>query len=89
MGDRGPPDGGPAGGPAANVDERRLRRVGAALWTLVFLSVTAVILLSNGRLGALDWQAATLVAVRTFVGVVAFLAVFPLILSALSMLRLR
>jgi hypothetical protein len=89
MDGRGAQEGGPAGGPAANVDERRLRRVGAVLWTLVVLSVTAVILLSNGRFEALDWQAAALGAVRTFAGVVAFIVVFPLILSALSMLRLR
>ena len=84
------PDGGdPAVGPAASLDEEHLRRVGAALWTLAFLSVTAVILVADGRLAVLGWRDAALIALRTFGGVIAFFAVFPVMLAALSGLGLR
>ena len=79
----------PVGGPAASVDETHLRRVGAVLWTLAFLAVTAMILVSDGRLAALGWRDAAIIALRTFAGVIAFFAVFPVILAALSALRLR
>jgi len=89
MGDSRPRGGDPFGGPAASVDDARLRRIGAALWALAFCSVTAVILLSEGRLAGLGWRDAALIAVRTFAGVIAFFAVFPVILAGLSALRLR
>ncbi|ACM57808.1 hypothetical protein [Halorubrum lacusprofundi] len=81
--------GDPITGPAASVDEAHLRRLGAVLWTLAFLSVTAVILFSDGRLAALDWRDAAFIALRTFAGVIAFFVVFPVILAALSAVRLR
>ena len=89
MDDARPHSGDPITGPAASADEAHLRRLGAALWTLAFLSVTAVILVSDGRLAALDWRGAMLIALRTFAGVIAFFVVFPVILAALSAVRLR
>ncbi|PAU82911.1 hypothetical protein CK500_12330 [Halorubrum salipaludis] len=88
---RDPPShgGDPVTGPAASVDEGDLRRVGAALWTLAFCSVTAVILFSDGSLSGLGWRDATLIALRTFAGVIAFFAVFPVIMAVLSAIRLR
>ena len=79
----------PAIGPAASLDDGRLRRLGAVLWTVAFLSVTAVILLADGALAAIGWRDATLIAVRTFAGVIAFVVVFPVVLAALSTLGLR
>ncbi|OYR47079.1 hypothetical protein [Halorubrum sp. Ea8] len=89
MDDSRPRGGDPSAGPTASVDDAQLRRIGAVLWALAFCSVTAVILFSEGRLAGLGWRDATLIAVRTFAGVFAFFAVFPLILAALSALRLR
>jgi hypothetical protein len=79
----------PVTGPAASLDDEDLRRAGAVLWTLAFLSVTGVILVSEGRLAAFGWRDAVLVLARTFAGVLAFFAVFPVIMAALSALRLR
>jgi uncharacterized membrane protein YhaH (DUF805 family) len=89
MGDARPHGEDPATGPAASIGARRLRKIGGALWTLAFLSVTAVILYSDGGLSGLGWRDATLIALRTFAGVIAFFVVFPVILAALSAVRLR
>jgi len=81
--------GDPTTGPAASVGEDRLRKIGAALWALAFCSVTAVIVSSGGGLSGLGWRGAALIALRTFAGVIGFFVVFPVILAALSAIRLR
>jgi len=81
--------GDPTTGPAASLSEEHLRNIGAALWTLAFCAATAVIVFADGGLSGLGWRDATLIALRTFAGVVAFVVVFPVILAALSAIGLR
>ncbi|TKX77615.1 hypothetical protein EXE53_25615 [Halorubrum sp. SD626R] len=84
-----PGDDEPIDGPATGLRGGRVKALGAVLWTLTFLSVTVVILVSGGRLTALGPRDVLFVLLRTFGGVLAFFVVFPVIMKALSASRLR
>jgi len=84
-----PDDDEPIGGPATGLRGGRIKALGAVLWTLTFLSVTVVILVSGDRLAALDLRDALFVLFRTFGGVLAFFVVFPVIVKAIAASQLR
>ncbi|WP_049983269.1 hypothetical protein [Halorubrum sp. BV1] len=84
-----PGDDGPTDGSATGLRDGRVKALGAVLWTLTFLSVTVVILVSGDRLAALSLRGALFVLLRTFGGVLVFFVVFPVIVNALSASRFR
>ncbi|MFD1569509.1 hypothetical protein [Halorubrum laminariae] len=87
----GSPPGGdePIDGPAASLHDGRIKVLGAVLWTLTFLSVTVLILVSGDRLVDLGARDVLFVLLRTFGGVLVFFLVFPVIVKLLSTARLR
>lgn len=77
------------GGPAASLHDGRIKVLGAILWTLTFLSVTVLILVSGDRIADLRVRGMLFVLLRTFGGVLVFFVVFPVLVKVLSASRLR
>ncbi|GAB3697601.1 hypothetical protein [Halorubrum pallidum] len=87
----GPPldDDEPIDSSSAGLRDGRVKALGAVLWTLTFLSVTVVILVSGDRLAELGGRDVLLVLLRTFGGVLVFFVVFPVLVRVISAGRLR